>query len=87
MREALEQGDEVTALARNPSAVAPEDYRPRVLEGNALDASDVLTAVAGQDAVLSALGTRSSGRRPFSRRVRTTLSARWTNTGCAAWSA
>ena len=60
MREALEQGYEVTALARNPSAVAPEDYRPRVLEGNALDASDVETAVAGQDAVLSALGTRSS---------------------------
>ena len=58
MREALEQGYEVTALARNPSAVAPEDYRPRVLEGNALDASEVETAVAGQDAVLSELGTR-----------------------------
>ena len=60
MREALEQGYEVTALARNPSAVAPEDHRPRVLEGNALDASEVEAAVAGQDAVLSALGTRSS---------------------------
>ena len=31
MREALEQGYEVTALARNPSAVAPEDHRPRVV--------------------------------------------------------
>jgi uncharacterized protein YbjT (DUF2867 family) len=31
MRQALEQGHEVTALARNPSAVAPEDHRPRVL--------------------------------------------------------
>src|SRR5215216_1329459 len=41
MREALEQGHEVTALARNPSAVAPEDHRPRVLQGNALDASEV----------------------------------------------
>src|SRR5215203_1820051 len=60
MREALEQGHEVTALARNPSAVAPEDHRPRVLQGNALDASEVEAAVAGQDAVLSALGTRSS---------------------------
>jgi putative NADH-flavin reductase len=49
MREALEQGHEVTALARNPSAVAPEDHRPRVE-----------AAVAGQDAVLSALGTRSA---------------------------
>jgi putative NADH-flavin reductase len=59
MREALAQGYEVTALARNPSAVASEDHRPRVLEGNALDASSVEAAVAGQDAVLSALGTRS----------------------------
>ena len=60
MREALEQGHEVTALARNPSALAPEDHRPRVLQGNALDASQVEAAVADQDAVLSALGTRSS---------------------------
>jgi putative NADH-flavin reductase len=60
MREALEQGHEVTALARNPSALAPEDNRPRVLQGNALDASEVEAAVADQDAVLSALGTRSS---------------------------
>src|SRR5919112_4322920 len=58
MRQALAQGYEVTALARNPSAVAPEDHRPRVLQGNALDASEVEAAVAGQDAVLSALGTR-----------------------------
>ena len=62
MREALAQGHEVTALARNPSAVAPEDHRPRVLQGNALDASEVEAAVAGQDAVLSALGTRSARR-------------------------
>src|ERR671910_447172 len=58
--KALEQGHEVTALARNPSAVAPRDYRPRVLQGNALDPEVVEAAVAGQDAVLSALGTRSS---------------------------
>src|ERR687890_1499106 len=60
MREALAQGHEVTALARNPSALAPEDHRLRVLQGNALDVSSVEAAVAGQDAVLSALGTRSS---------------------------
>ena len=47
MREALAQGHEVTALARNPSAVAPEDHRLRVLQGNALDASSVGAAVAG----------------------------------------
>ena len=60
MREALAQGFEVTALARNPSAVASEDHRLRVVEGNALEASSLEAAVAGQDAVLSALGTRSS---------------------------
>ena len=61
MREALEQGHEVTALARNPSTVAPEDHRLRVLQGNALDVPSVEAAVVGQDAVLSALGTRSRG--------------------------
>jgi putative NADH-flavin reductase len=60
MREALAQGHEVTALARDPSAMAAEDPRLRVLQGNALDASSVEAAVAGQDAVLSALGTRSA---------------------------
>jgi putative NADH-flavin reductase len=60
MREALAQGHEVTALARDPSAVVPEDHRPRVLQGNALDMASVEAAVAGQDAVLSALGTRST---------------------------
>jgi putative NADH-flavin reductase len=60
VREALAQSHQVTALARNPSAVAPEDPRLRVLQGNALDASSLEAAVAGQDAVLSALGTRSS---------------------------
>ena len=60
MREALEQGHEVTALARDPSAMAPEDPHLRVLQGNALDASSVEAAVTGQDAVLSALGTRSA---------------------------
>jgi putative NADH-flavin reductase len=60
MREALAQGHEVTALARNPSAVGSEEDRLRVVEGNALDASSLEAAVAGQDAVLSALGTRSA---------------------------
>jgi putative NADH-flavin reductase len=58
--KALEQGHEVTTLARNPSAVAPRDYRPRVLQGNALVPDAVEAAVAGQDAVLSALGTRTT---------------------------
>src|SRR5215213_7781663 len=54
MRQALAQGHQVTALA-------PEDHPLRVVEGNALDASSLEEAVAGQDAVLSVLGTRSRG--------------------------
>ena len=40
--------------------MASEDPRLRVLQGNVLDAASVEAAVAGQDAVLSALGTRSA---------------------------
>jgi putative NADH-flavin reductase len=61
MREALAQGHEVTALARNPSAMPSEEPLLRVVEGNALEASSLEAAVAGQDAVLSVLGTRSRG--------------------------
>src|ERR671910_3002807 len=58
--KALQQGHEVTALARNSSAVAPRDYRPRVLEGNTLDLEAVEAAVAGQGTVLSTLGMSST---------------------------
>ena len=60
LEKALGRGHEVTALARDPSAVAPRDYRPRVLRGDAMDPGAVEAAVSGQDAVLSALGTRST---------------------------
>jgi putative NADH-flavin reductase len=60
IREGLAQGHEITALVRNPSALPSEEHPPRVVEGNALEASSLDAAVAGQDAVLSALGTRSS---------------------------
>ena len=77
LEKALEQDHEVTALARNPSAVAPRDYRPRMLRGNVLDPDAVEAAVTRQDAVLSALWARAV-RSPlrFSRSVVQTLSAR-----------
>jgi putative NADH-flavin reductase len=56
LEKALEQGYEVSALARNPSAVAPRDYHPRVLEGNRLDPDAVEAAVSGQDAPCYRLG-------------------------------
>jgi putative NADH-flavin reductase len=60
LEKALEQGHQVTALVRNPSAVAPREYSPRVLGGNVLDPEALEAAVAGQEAVLSALGTHST---------------------------
>jgi uncharacterized protein YbjT (DUF2867 family) len=54
----LARGDEVTAFARNPSAVAERD-RLRVVRGDARDAASLDSAVHGQDAVLVAFGARS----------------------------
>ena len=56
VRQALEQGHEVTAFARNPAAVRAEHPGLKVLQGDALDAARVSEAVAGQDAVLFAIG-------------------------------
>jgi uncharacterized protein YbjT (DUF2867 family) len=66
---ALEQDHEVTALARNPPAVAPRDYRPRVLGGNTLDPDAVEAAVSGQGAVLSAWARAARSPRLLSRPV------------------
>lgn len=56
VKQALRRGYAVTALARNPSALGLEHPRLRVLPGNVLDPASLEVAVAGQDAVLSALG-------------------------------
>jgi putative NADH-flavin reductase len=56
VKQALEQGHEVTAFARNPAAVKTEHPKLRTLQGDALDAARVSEAVAGQDAVLFAIG-------------------------------
>lgn len=58
VRKLLARGDEVTALARTPSAVVARE-RLRVVEGEARDLASLERAVQGQDAVLSAFGPRS----------------------------
>lgn len=50
-------GHSVTAFVRNPAALPARD-RLRVVVGDALDGDAVASAIAGQDAVLSALGSR-----------------------------
>ncbi len=55
--QGLAQGHQVTAFVRNPAAL---EARPglTIVEGDVTDASAVGRAVAGQEAVLSALGPR-----------------------------
>lgn len=55
VKQGFAQGHEVTVFVRNPSAFTGGD-RLRVVVGDALDAKAVAPAIAGQDAVLSALG-------------------------------
>jgi putative NADH-flavin reductase len=54
--QALERGHEVTAVVRNPTALAMTHPRLRVLRGDVLDAASIDEAARGQDAVVSALG-------------------------------
>jgi putative NADH-flavin reductase len=54
--QALSRGHEVTALVRRPDRFRIRHPRLRIVAGDVLDPAAVDTAVAGQEAVLSALG-------------------------------
>lgn len=58
--QGLAQGHQMTAFVRNPAALEP---RPglTLVQGDVTDASAVSRAVAGHEAVLSALGPRGGG--------------------------
>jgi len=56
--QALAQGHEVTAFVRNPAKLAMQHEKLKVVQGNVMDCHSVGAAVAGQDAVFSALGVR-----------------------------
>ena len=64
----LAAGHTVTAFARNPAA-ARLPAAARAIQGDVLDADAVAAAIAGQDAVLSAVGHRRASRSPFSRQL------------------
>lgn len=73
LKQALEQGHEVTAFARSPSKISDiEHVRRHVAVGDVLDGATVIPAVAGQDAVLCAIGAsakRSSLREEGTRNI------------------
>lgn len=57
--QALEQGHILTAFARNPAIIVTKHENLKVVQGDVLDYPSVEAAVKGQEAVFSALGTRS----------------------------
>src|SRR6266508_4046571 len=61
-RRCIAEGHEVTAFARDPARLTIRGVR--VMQGDVLDAAAVGRAVAGQQAVLSALGTADRGLPP-----------------------
>lgn len=56
IKHALEDGHYITALVRNPGKLNITHANLNIIKGNVLDFESVQKAVAGQDAVLSALG-------------------------------
>ncbi len=54
---ALEAGHEVAVVARSPSKLGAMRERVRVIEGDAADSALLASAIEGQDAVISAMGS------------------------------
>ena len=62
MQQALSQGHEVTAFARNPDALSAEK-RVRIVAGDTTrNVEQIAEAIRGQEAVVSALGRRNTLR-------------------------
>ncbi len=59
VEQALAAGHTVTAVARRPEAVGLQHARLTVLAGDVLTPASLEPAIAGHDAVLSALGVRA----------------------------
>jgi uncharacterized protein len=56
LREALERGHEVTAIARNPSRIGEQNARLQTIAGDVTDADSVAKVVAGHDVVINSIG-------------------------------
>jgi len=60
--QALAEGDEVVAFARNPSKLGLTDVRFTMVEGELSDRAQIERAIGGVDAVVSTLGPRGGSR-------------------------
>ncbi len=61
VEQALGAGHAVTVLVRTPATFLVQDERMMVLQGDVRDLAAVQSAVTGQDALLSALGSNQRG--------------------------
>jgi len=61
VEQALAAGHHLTVLVRTPASLSIQHERLRVVPGDVRQADQVAAVVAGQDAVLSALGPRERG--------------------------
>ncbi|HEY8211910.1 MAG TPA: SDR family oxidoreductase [Myxococcaceae bacterium] len=64
--QALDQGHEVVAIARNPDGVGRAHERLRLVKADILDASTYDRELAGASAVIGTLGARSRPKGPIS---------------------
>jgi putative NADH-flavin reductase len=61
-RQALAAGHEVTAVVRDPSRLpVPAQPRLRTVTADVMDPASIIPAIAGADAVISAVGPRGTG--------------------------
>jgi putative NADH-flavin reductase len=61
VRQAIEQGHTVTAFVRDPSSLSPHENL-EIFQGDLFDPASVASAIEGNRAVLSALGSRTLRR-------------------------
>lgn len=62
VRQALDQGHQVTAAVRDPARLdVPSHERLEVVTANVFEPAEILPAVSGREAVISALGPRDRG--------------------------
>lgn len=62
VKQALDQGYEVTAFVRDPSKMTMGNDHLQLVTGDVLDLPVVSTAVQGQEAVICSLGSRDLGK-------------------------
>ena len=70
---ALAQGLEVTALVRRPEAIDVQSDRLTLIKGSPQNTDDVRVAIAGCDAVVSALNNNRTSDNPWAKRVSPSL--------------